>query len=348
MNPLINQQHIHWFLFQVWHRLPREANVRQRLTLAYLAGIVDSEGTITTKFRTEGINHRPASIVVCQSNPAFLQLVKSVQPFAAASSYYASQPGDGIYSHGNGRSQLRFESSGAAAVIQTLEPFLIKKAYVANRVIDWDATPVDQRTQASYDLITELQRIRVHSYQWVNFGAPSQQSFLPLHRLYWPGHGGQGPPGGWTRTQKEQYIAGLFDGDGCISFWRRGGNFILEGEISQPGCIELLDAIQSFLGYGHLDTQRGRLCFTGDEVRLFYDEIVEPHCVIRAHKYAAFLKLCFWDSHKHEDTWVEEPGPYIEALRINSKWDWHVNQDGVNWASAMEDWTGQAKPDWAT
>lgn len=340
------QRPINRFINNTWNQLPDDNNVANRLTAAWSSGVLDAEGTFSTKSSDLGFASRLPYLALYQSNEAFLRLVQqSAQPFVAAHGYVSTRPGDGLFSHGNDKGELRYEGDTALHIIASVQPFLVKRAYVASLVTEWGQTPLAQRTQQQEARISQLQRCDIWRADWQAAGAPSADVYLPVQRIV-----NQQAAGGWSTDQKRQYIAGMFDGDGSVCICKSGRVSRLQASITQKGCPELLDAIQQHLGYGRLYSD-SVLTFIADEVRWFWEDVVLDHSVIKVHKYAVMLKLCFCGaSAMAADPTDAEPGPYYQGRRINCKTDGHAKQNGVNWTTALQGWTGGqlVKPAWAT
>lgn len=346
--PVIVQQRINTFL-QLWQTLPTNLNVANRLTLAYLGGLFDAEGTASTKCSPDKRwRSRHARVDFWQSNVAFHNLVRNSAPFAGKRYETLTRPSNGIYSHGCTATGARYVGSAAANIAAALEPFMVKKSYVARLVVEWEQTPKWQRTWQQYQDICQLQRAHIYIQDWQQAGAPSAHSYFPRTRL----------AATFSDLELKQYVAGLFDGDGCVSIQLEGSNssgfdrLCLWACISQKGCPELLEAVRGALGYGRLYSGGCELRFAGNDVQRFWDEVVEPHCVLRVHKYATMFKLCFNGATRASVSPAlgPEPGPYRNGLRVNCKWDGHPDQDGINWSRALRQWTNNnaVKPLWAT
>ncbi|PNH08806.1 hypothetical protein TSOC_004619, partial [Tetrabaena socialis] len=161
--------------------------------------------------------------------------------------------------------------------------------------------------------------------------------------------------GGWTDAQFRAYVAGLFDADGnvCLGYRYDNNVFRLQADITQTSCPELLAAIRDRLGYGVVSCGM-RLRFMGASAIRFWEEVVLPYGVSHVHRYGTYhLLACRGHSYipYGEDNspcaWHEDGGRL--CAKVEGAPEQWVEEQKVwtNWATAMEDWTGTERPDWA-
>ncbi len=353
----LDEERVDDYIDNVWSELPTDEDVQDRLTAAHISGFWDADGTFTID---DSHNYRPKAILT-QSNAAFLRLVRHAAPFAANSfNIYRNQspnPNPGLFSHGSDSYRLECEGGAVRSVIAALKPFLVRKAYVADLVDTWanPATPAAARTEDLLQCIHKQQKREIAEEDYQEAGAASAHAYIPLSRLTLGQAAAVYGGDGWSWEDTLRYIAGLFDGDGCVfikdtGHGKIGGDSQLElmAKITQPGCKDLLRTIRNVLHYGKLQGGGSELYFRGADVGTFWEEVVKPYSVLKVHKYATMFKLCFNStSSMSVSPWSPGPGPYLWGLRINCRWDEHGKQHGVNWATALNEWTGLDKPEWA-
>ncbi|PNH10216.1 hypothetical protein TSOC_003080 [Tetrabaena socialis] len=335
-----------------------DAEAQQRVNNKwYLGGLNDGDACMSTTASSKAARNRDPtwrrayfSLAAC--NVALLEMVNIAFGLFGASS--------------NGNPVHTLSSMARATVVAYCQ-FMIRHSVRPYRaavlLLRW-ASEASGSLLRTDDLLQMIGWEQVHSRDstmdqadWQVLGAPSPSEYLPLHRLL--SEDDDDMPlaqllaaGSWTDGQFRAYVAGLFDADGSVMLCSSHNIFKLRANIAQTTCPDLLVAIRDRLGYGYI--YGGLLCFNGANAVRLWEEVVLPYGVSHVHRYGTYHLLACRGRHyipHGEDNspcaWHEDGG------RLSSKVEgapeqWVGGQKvWTNWATAMEDWTGTERPDWA-
>ncbi|PNH12776.1 hypothetical protein TSOC_000304 [Tetrabaena socialis] len=362
-----------------------DAEAQQRVSNEfYLGGLNDGDAVMSTTWaggrgtaRRRDPTWRRAFYKLTACNAKLLEMVEEALGLFGASSTNGNvrlnAPADrgstaGLHNQGTASHTLYCaERAKVVAYCQFMIRRSVRRYRAAVLLLSW-ATKTSGSCLRTDHLLQLIKWEQMHGREstqdqadWEVLGAPSPGEYLPLHRLR--GVDGEDDmtlaqqaqllaAGGWTDQQFRAYVAGLFDADGSVFLAYAKNAFRLYSNIAQWSCPDLLAAIRDRLGYGTISC--GKLLFYGPNAVRFWEEVVLPYGVSHVHRYGTYHLLACRGGHTiRSDVGTSPCAWHEDGGRLSSKAEgapeqW-VGDDKVwtNWATAMEDWTGTERPDWA-
>lgn len=212
-----------------------------KFEIAYLTGIVDSEGHIgLNKYK----NHMDVRLDIGMTSE---ETIKYIHKLAKCGSVY-------LYIPKNIRHKPRwsFIASGidAANIINIIRFYLITKLAQANVVLEFQEKCIFNAYKGSNKPVPietrALGEVLSNELLALNLKGPKNNSIEINHKIT-----------EWRKTQEPElwaYVAAAIDGDGCIRLKRDLGNSIYTVINFYSSYKTTLDAVQKIIGFG-------RICF---------------------------------------------------------------------------------------
>lgn len=123
-----------------------------------------------------------------------------------------------------------------------------------------------------------------------------------------------------------EYIAGLFDAEGCLSSGEKGKYIRSQLSITQRSSEDILDAVQCVVGYGTLTKDRFMLYATKD-ILMFIEEI-GPHIVVKRSQLDAYVQMTQTCDIDNKKKWMKK---IADAKHV----EWEVDADTLAKANAV-------------
>jgi hypothetical protein len=123
-----------------------------------------------------------------------------------------------------------------------------------------------------------------------------------------------------------EYIAGLFDAEGCLSTGEKGKYIRSQLSITQRSSEDILDVVRLVLGYGVLAKDRFMVYATQDI--LAFIEAVGSHIVVKRNQLDAYVKMTQACDTQQKKVWMK-------AITDAKHVEWEVDADTLAKADAV-------------
>jgi hypothetical protein len=129
-----------------------------------------------------------------------------------------------------------------------------------------------------------------------------------------------------TLSMTTEYIAGLFDAEGCLSSGEKGKYIRSQLSITQRSNNKILEVLNCVLGYGTV--ANGRFMVYAAEDILKFIRAVGPHAVVKAIQLQAYIQMMETSELGHKKV-------FMKTICDAKHCEWDVNEDTLAKANAV-------------